>query len=80
MARKLSIRSRGQGAFEVGPTAHGSTVMVVAKDRHDALEKGKAKLRSIGKFGDADLKSFRFTPEKIDTRRRRCVSATVDSR
>ena len=48
--RKLSIRSRGNGAFEVGPAGHKNVhgfvpaVVVSAADKGQALVKGRAAL------------------------------------
>ncbi len=43
--RKLAIRKRGGMSFEVGPTngdvGKGRTVMVSAKDKKEALAKGR---------------------------------------
>ena len=69
MARRLSIRSLGDGAYEVGPRGHGPTVIVSAHTRKGALEQGRAELRAIdalpvsdGRHGfrEAVRRSFRY--------------------
>jgi hypothetical protein len=67
--RRLSVRSRGDGAFEVGPAGHGPTVVVNARDKRDALKRGKDKLRQRGQIEAAATASFRFSLGRIDTRR-----------
>jgi hypothetical protein len=44
--RRISVHSRDDGAFEVGPAGHNiiETVMVTAENRGEALRKGKKKL------------------------------------
>jgi hypothetical protein len=80
MARRLSVRRRGDGYFEVGPASHGPTITVGARDRRDALRQGKEALRKRGHFEDAVARSFRFQPEGIDTRPRVAESDAVGSR
>jgi hypothetical protein len=64
--RRLSVRRRDEGYFEVGPAGRGPTVSVRASSRHEALVRGKQKLRDRGKFADAGANSYRNT-ERINT-------------
>ena len=51
--------------FEVGPAKHGPTVIVTGRN---PLQQGKKLLREQGKFTQACGASFRFKPERLDTR------------
>jgi hypothetical protein len=42
--KMMSIRKRGGGSYEVGPSGIGPSVTVQARDKRDALHKAKAKL------------------------------------
>ena len=66
--KRLSIRRRDVGSYEVGPTGHGPTAMVSGYNRKDALKRGKAALRLNGHN------------KGINTRRVAQPDAPVDSR
>ena len=57
--RRLSVRDRGDGAYEVGPAGHGPTVMVGARSRRLALRAGKALLKERGDLPEAVRHSYR---------------------
>ena len=57
--RRISVRRRDVGSFEVGPAGHGPTVMVSGRDRREALKRGKKTLREKGLLGAAADLSFR---------------------
>ena len=77
--KRLSIRRRDVGSYEVGPTGHGPTAMVSGYNRKDALKRGKAALRLNGQLALAAEKSFRDN-DGINTRRVAQPQAPVDSR
>ncbi len=58
--RRLSVRDRGNGMWEVGPAGHGPvTTTVRARSRCEALHEGKKLLRSAGLIQLAAAKTFR---------------------
>jgi hypothetical protein len=65
--RRLSVRRRDAGSFEVGPAGHGPTVVVAAPDRRVALKRGKALLRQKQLLGVAADLSYRDNV-RINTR------------
>lgn len=65
--RRLSVRRRDVGFFEVGPAGHGPTVSVRASNRSVALQLGKEKLRERGKLQTAAEATYRDNP-RICTR------------
>ena len=77
MARKLSVRKREPGVFEVGPAGRGPAVVVTAPTRKVALQVGKADLRARDAakgasghdgFRAAVANSYRFTADMNTTR------------
>jgi hypothetical protein len=65
--KKLSIRKRGPGTFEVGPTGHGPSVMIHAETKPLALQRGKSMLRHKQLLGVAAEASYRDN-ENMKTR------------
>jgi len=57
--RRISVRRRDIGFFEVGPAGHGPTVSVRARDGGVALRQGKRILRERGKLRAAGAASYR---------------------
>jgi hypothetical protein len=70
MANRLSVRHRGGMGYEVGPVNHGKglTARVTARNRKEALMKGKAELRERGIFSESCRQSYRREANGIDTR------------
>ena len=75
--RRLSVRQRDAGTFEVGPAGHGPSVMVSARDRHDALKRGKELLRSKHLLVSAAEASYR---DNKGMKTRPAASAAAESR
>ena len=65
--RRISVRQRDAGSYEVGPAGHGPSVMVVAPNRGVALARGKEMLRQKRLLGVAADMSYRDN-EGINTR------------
>ena len=68
IVRRLSVRQRDAGYYELGPAGHGPTVSVRAPSRRVALMHGKAALRARGDLRAAIDATFRDNV-RITTRR-----------
>lgn len=58
--KKLSIRKRGGGAYEVGPAGVGPAVVVTARGKPEALARGREKL------GVKTLEAIRRMPTRFE--------------
>ncbi|MDD5305204.1 MAG: hypothetical protein PHS14_19055 [Elusimicrobia bacterium] len=45
--KKLSVRERGEGRYEVGPAGIGPTVTVLARGRREARKLAKSQISAI---------------------------------